>query len=72
MVTGILTAAIPALGYLFALLLGEPFVLVTALGGVIALVGVAVASTARDASRRREPAATVARRGPRRGPSAPG
>lgn len=43
-VTGVLTAAIPALGYLFALLLGEGFDAITALGGAIALLGVAVAS----------------------------
>jgi drug/metabolite transporter (DMT)-like permease len=43
-VTGILTAAIPALGYLFALLLGEPPDLITALGGGMALIGVVVAS----------------------------
>ena len=42
--TGVLTAAIPALGYLFALLLGEPFDAITALGGAVALVGVAIAS----------------------------
>ncbi|TFC90373.1 DMT family transporter [Cryobacterium sp. TMT4-31] len=44
--TGVLTAAIPALGYLFALLLGEPFDAITALGGAVALVGVAIASVA--------------------------
>ncbi|TFC80111.1 DMT family transporter [Cryobacterium sp. TMS1-20-1] len=42
--TGVLTAAIPALGYLFALVLGEPFDAMTALGGAVALVGVAIAS----------------------------
>ena len=42
--TGVLTAAIPALGYLFALVLGEPFDAITALGGAVALVGVAIAS----------------------------
>ncbi|TFB92334.1 DMT family transporter [Cryobacterium luteum] len=43
-VTGVLTAAIPALGYLFALLLGESFNAITALGGAVALVGVAIAA----------------------------
>ncbi len=48
-VTGIITAAIPALGYLFALLLGESFNTTTAVGGGIALVGVLVASTSTHA-----------------------
>ncbi|GAA1960672.1 DMT family transporter [Agromyces allii] len=48
-ITGILTAAIPALGYLFALLLGEPFDPVTALGGAVALVGVVIASASTPA-----------------------
>jgi len=39
-ITGIVTAAIPALGYLFAGLLGEQPDVITALGGAIALVGV--------------------------------
>jgi drug/metabolite transporter (DMT)-like permease len=41
---GVLTAAIPAFSYLFALLLGKPFDAITALGGAVALVGVAMAS----------------------------
>ena len=45
-VTGVMTAAIPALGYLFALLLGEQPDAVTALGGGIALIGVLIASWA--------------------------
>nr|WP_246323668.1 DMT family transporter [Alpinimonas psychrophila] len=45
-ITGVLTAAIPALGYLFALLLGEQPDTFTALGGAIALVGVVIASFA--------------------------
>jgi drug/metabolite transporter (DMT)-like permease len=42
-VTGVMTAAIPALGYLFALLLGEQPNLITGLGGGIALIGVLIA-----------------------------
>ncbi|WP_105035877.1 DMT family transporter [Cryobacterium aureum] len=42
--TGVVTAAIPALGYLFALVLGEPFDTITTLGGAVALVGVTIAS----------------------------
>lgn len=45
-ITGVLTAAIPALGYLFALLLGEHPDTITALGGAIALIGVVIASVA--------------------------
>jgi drug/metabolite transporter (DMT)-like permease len=45
-VSGAMTAAIPALGYLFALLLGEPPDAITALGGLIALIGVLIASFA--------------------------
>jgi drug/metabolite transporter (DMT)-like permease len=45
-VTGVMTAAIPALGYLFALLLGEQPDALTALGGGIALIGVMIASVA--------------------------
>jgi drug/metabolite transporter (DMT)-like permease len=45
-VTGVMTAAIPALGYLFALLLGEQPDAITALGGGIALIGVLIASWA--------------------------
>ena len=43
-ITGIVTAAIPPLGYLFAVLLGEQPDVITALGGAIALVGVVIAS----------------------------
>lgn len=43
-VSGTATAAIPALGYGFALLLGEPFDLVKGIGGAVALVGVMVAT----------------------------
>lgn len=43
-ITGVATAAIPALGYGFALLLGEPLDIVKAIGGVIALVGVMIAT----------------------------
>ncbi|WP_082072280.1 DMT family transporter [Microbacterium azadirachtae] len=39
------TAAIPALGYLFAVALGEPWEPLKALGGAIALLGVVVGST---------------------------
>jgi drug/metabolite transporter (DMT)-like permease len=45
-VTGVMTAAIPALGYLFALLLGEQPDAITTLGGGIALIGVLIASLA--------------------------
>ena len=45
-VTGVMTAAIPALGYLFALLLGEQPDAITALGGGIALIGMLIASLA--------------------------
>jgi drug/metabolite transporter (DMT)-like permease len=45
-VSGVATAAIPALGYGFALLLGEPLDPVKALGGAIALVGVVIATLA--------------------------
>ncbi len=44
-ITGVLTAAIPALGYLFALLLGETWNTMTALGGGIALIGVLIAAS---------------------------
>lgn len=43
--TGVLTAAIPALGYLFALALGESPVLLTTVGGALSLLGVVVAAT---------------------------
>jgi drug/metabolite transporter (DMT)-like permease len=45
-VTGVMTAAIPALGYLFALLLGERPDAITAFGGGVALIGVLIASLA--------------------------
>lgn len=45
-ISGVATAAIPALGYGFALLLGEPFDVVKGLGGAIALCGVLVATLA--------------------------
>lgn len=43
-VSGVATAAIPALGYAFALLLGETLDLVKAIGGAIALGGVLIAT----------------------------
>jgi drug/metabolite transporter (DMT)-like permease len=43
-ISGVSTAAVPALGYVFALLLGEPLNVRTALGGAIALLGVFVAT----------------------------
>jgi drug/metabolite transporter (DMT)-like permease len=46
-VTGVAVAAVPALGYGFALLLGEPFDVVKAVGGGIALVGVLIATLSR-------------------------
>lgn len=45
-VSGVASAAIPALGYAFALVLGEPIDLVKALGGAIALAGVVIATLA--------------------------
>ncbi|WP_137843015.1 DMT family transporter [Microbacterium sp. 2FI] len=45
-ISGVATAAIPALGYGFALLLGEPLDPIKALGGAIALVGVVIATLA--------------------------
>ncbi|SFS14995.1 EamA domain-containing membrane protein RarD [Microbacterium sp. cf046] len=45
-VSGVATAAIPALGYGFALLLGEPLDPIKAVGGAIALVGVLIATLA--------------------------
>ncbi|GAA1997958.1 DMT family transporter [Microbacterium pumilum] len=45
-VSGVATAAIPALGYGFALLLGEAFDPVKAIGGAIALTGVVIATLA--------------------------
>ena len=43
-ISGVATAAIPAIGYGFALLLGEPLDPVKAIGGGIALVGVLIAT----------------------------
>ncbi|QIG39669.1 DMT family transporter [Microbacterium sp. 4R-513] len=43
-ISGVATAAIPALGYGFALLLGEPLDPVKAIGGAIALAGVLLAT----------------------------
>ncbi|GAA1961101.1 DMT family transporter [Microbacterium deminutum] len=45
-VSGVATAAIPALGYGFALLLGEPLDPIKAIGGAIALTGVVIATLA--------------------------
>jgi drug/metabolite transporter (DMT)-like permease len=45
-ISGVATAAIPALGYGFALLVGEPFDPVKGLGGAIALTGVVIATLA--------------------------
>jgi drug/metabolite transporter (DMT)-like permease len=45
-VSGVATAAIPALGYGFALLLGEPFDPIKGIGGAIALTGVVIATLA--------------------------
>ena len=45
-VSGVATAAIPALGYAFALLVGEPLDPIKAIGGAIALVGVLIATLA--------------------------
>ncbi|MET0725548.1 MAG: DMT family transporter [Leifsonia sp.] len=48
-ISGVATAGIPALGYLFALMLGESFDLVKGVGGAIALIGVLVATLASPA-----------------------
>ena len=45
-ISGVATAAIPALGYAFALLMGEELDIVKAVGGAIALVGVMIATLA--------------------------
>jgi drug/metabolite transporter (DMT)-like permease len=45
-ISGVATAAVPALGYGFALLLGEPFDLVKTIGGAVALAGVLIATLA--------------------------
>ncbi|WP_439592789.1 DMT family transporter [Microbacterium sp.] len=45
-ISGVATAAIPALGYGFALLMGEPLDLLKAVGGAIALIGVMIATLA--------------------------
>ena len=45
-ISGIATAGIPALGYAFAVVLGEAPVLAKVIGGAIALVGIVVASLA--------------------------
>lgn len=45
-VSGVATAAIPALGYGFALVLGEPLNVVKGIGGAIALTGVVIATLA--------------------------
>jgi drug/metabolite transporter (DMT)-like permease len=59
-ITGAMAAAIPALGYLFALILGEPPNMITAFGGGIALVGVLIASTASPALDSSPPGSTLA------------
>ena len=59
-ITGAMAAAIPALGYLFALILGEQPNMITALGGGIALVGVLIASTASPALDPSPPGSTLA------------
>jgi drug/metabolite transporter (DMT)-like permease len=43
-ISGIATAGIPALGYAFAVVLGEAPVLIKVIGGVIALAGILVAT----------------------------
>lgn len=48
-ISGVATAAIPALGYGFALLMGEQLDLVKAIGGAIALAGVLLATLATPA-----------------------
>ncbi len=45
-ISGVSTAAIPAFGYAFALVLGEPLDPVKAIGGAVALAGVVIATLA--------------------------
>lgn len=58
-ISGIATAGIPALGYAFAVLLGEAPVLIKVIGGVIALVGIVVATVASPRIEPSPPGATV-------------
>jgi drug/metabolite transporter (DMT)-like permease len=59
-ITGAMAAAIPALGYVFALILGEEPNAITALGGGIALVGVLIASIASPSLDSSPPGSTLA------------
>ena len=58
-ISGIATAGIPALGYAFAIVLGEAPVLIKVIGGAIALVGIVVATLASPAIEPSPPGATV-------------
>ena len=59
-VTGIAIAAIPAVGYALAVLLGEPLDPVKTFGGVISLIGVLVATLAAPPHEQSPPGAVVA------------
>lgn len=58
-ISGIATAGIPALGYAFAIGLGETPVAIKVVGGVIALVGIVVATLASPSLEPSPPGATV-------------
>lgn len=64
-VSGVAVAAVPALGYGFALLVGEPFDLVKAIGGAIALAGVLIATLSEPAVEPAPPGLPEERSGPR-------
>jgi drug/metabolite transporter (DMT)-like permease len=63
-VSGVATAAIPALGYAFALMLGEAFEPVKGLGGAIALVGVLIATLAKPVGEPSPPGSALPPTGP--------
>ncbi|WP_294179768.1 DMT family transporter [uncultured Schumannella sp.] len=52
-ISGIAIAGIPVLGYASAVVLGEPFVAVKAIGGIIALAGIVIATLPSGPARRR-------------------
>jgi drug/metabolite transporter (DMT)-like permease len=58
-ISGIATAGIPALGYAFAIVLGEAPVLIKVIGGIIALIGIVVATLASSSIEPTPPGATV-------------
>lgn len=62
-VSGAAAAAVPVLGYAFAVVLGEPFAPIKAAGGVLALAGIAITTIPRrPRGPMRRPAATSAPR----------